>query len=227
MSRVLAPADWHTPYMHPDYLEWVESLYKKYKCDTIVHCGDLRDFHRISFHENEPGSYSDNEEVRLAREQTAKFFKKHPIGYMCESNHDKLPYRKAKSVGMGEWYLKSKNDILGIPDGWKVADYHIIDGVRYEHGDRKGGQYGYKGLAVKNRMSTVSGHSHAYAGIAFIANDLDMIFGMNVGSGVDRDAIAMAYGMSFPDKPILSCGIVIDGSPYLEIMDLGKKVKLK
>ena len=225
--RVLATGDWHTPYMINGYLEWIESIYKAWSCDTIVHIGDLRDFHRISFHDDEPASLSDSEEQRQARAQTDAYFKKHPKGYMCESNHDKLPYRRLKAIGMGDWYLKDKHKILGLPEGWVIADYHIIDGVRYEHGDKIGGQHGHKRLAVKNRMSTVIGHLHSHSGLAFLANDIDMIWGMNIGCGVDIDSLGMAYGKSFPDKPIVSCAVVIDGQPYLEAMDLGSKIKYK
>ena len=41
---------------------------------------------------------------------------------------------------------------------------------------------------------------------------------MNVGCGVDREHIAMAYGSNFLKKPIVSAGVVIDGHPFLELM---------
>jgi hypothetical protein len=43
---------------------------------------------------------------------------------------------------------------------------------------------------------------------------------MNVGCGVDVKHIAMDYGSNCLKKPIVSCGVVIDGHPYLELMDL-------
>jgi hypothetical protein len=53
-----------------------------------------------------------------------------------------------------------------------------------------------------------------------------MIFGMNVGCGVDVKAYAMAYGKVYPKKPTLGCGIVIDGKIALFIpMDLGAKIE--
>jgi hypothetical protein len=46
---------------------------------------------------------------------------------------------------------------------------------------------------------------------------------MAVGCGVDVQSMAMAYGKHFLYKPIISCGIVIDGrTPVVEYMDLGE-----
>ena len=46
---------------------------------------------------------------------------------------------------------------------------------------------------------------------------------MAVGCGVDNKTMAMAYGKNFKNKPIISCGIVVDGKfPVVEYMDLGE-----
>jgi hypothetical protein len=34
---------------------------------------------------------------------------------------------------------------------------------------------------------------------------------MQVGCGIDNSQYAFAYGKSFPKKPILGCGLVLDG----------------
>jgi hypothetical protein len=60
----------------------------------------------------------------------------------------------------------------------------------------------------------------------YSASDRDMIFGMNVGCGVDVDAYAMAYGKVYSKKPTLGCGVVIDGKIALFLpMDLGSKIE--
>jgi hypothetical protein len=43
---------------------------------------------------------------------------------------------------------------------------------------------------------------------------------MNVGCGVDRKHLAMKYGEDHIKKPVISCGVVIDGKPYMEMMEL-------
>jgi hypothetical protein len=69
-------------------------------------------------------------------------------------------------------------------------------------------------------MSTVSGHCHSIANINWLAGPNTRLFGMNVGCGIDINHIAMSYGSNYLKKPIVSCGVVIDGHPYLELMDL-------
>ena len=48
---------------------------------------------------------------------------------------------------------------------------------------------------------------------------------MAVGCGVDNSSMAYAYGRNFKNKPILGCGVVIDGLPYAEPMNLGSKIR--
>jgi hypothetical protein len=44
---------------------------------------------------------------------------------------------------------------------------------------------------------------------------------MDTGCGIDRKAEAMAYGRDQVRKPVLGCGVLIDGIPYYEIMPCG------
>ena len=66
--------------------------------------------------------------------------------------------------------------------------------------------------AADSFQSTVIGHFHAAAGVMFKANDNARYFGMNVGCGVDYHTAAMQYGVKFARKPVLGCGVVIDGT---------------
>jgi hypothetical protein len=45
---------------------------------------------------------------------------------------------------------------------------------------------------------------------------------MNVGCLVDKDSMALAYSRVFKDRPIIGCGIIIDGLPKLLPMQLSK-----
>ena len=53
-----------------------------------------------------------------------------------------------------------------------------------------------------------------------------MIFGMNVGCGIDIDAYAMEYSRPFPKRPTLGCGVVLDGGrvAIFVLMPLGSKI---
>jgi len=72
-------------------------------------------------------------------------------------------------------------------------------------------------------VSTVSGHCHGNAGVSASASNHRLVFGMAVGCGVDVNTMAMVYGTHFKNKPIIACGIVIDGKlPVVEYMNLGE-----
>ena len=70
---------------------------------------------------------------------------------------------------------------------------------------------------------TVSGHAHGNAGVSATASDHRLVWGLAVGCGIDIDSMAFAYGKHFSQKPIIACGIVINGkTPVCEMMDLGE-----
>ena len=98
-----------------------------------------------------------------------------------------------------------------------------IDGVLYHHGDTACGVNGFRNDSQKRMCKTVTGHAHGNAGVSATASQHRLIWGMAVGCGVDKDSMAMAYGKNFLQKPIISCGVVIDGkTPIVEFMDMGE-----
>ncbi len=54
MSRVLVIGDTHCPAMHKGYVPFLKKIYKKYKCNKVVHIGDSVDWNAISFPEKDP-----------------------------------------------------------------------------------------------------------------------------------------------------------------------------
>ena len=60
-------------------------------------------------------------------------------------------------------------------------------------------------------IHTVIGHVHSSAGVQYLASKRDLIFGMNVGCGIDIKSYAMAYGKNFANRPVLGCGVVQGG----------------
>ncbi len=224
MSRVLAIGDLHAPFTHPGYLDFVRSVAKEYKTNRVVFIGDEADHHAMSFHEHDPDGMSAGDECQRAKVILHEWKRAFPRAEICIGNHTKLPYRQAAANGISRMWLKSYNEAWEIGAGWKWGRGFEIDGVWYTHGTGHSGAAGHRMAALKRRQSVVIGHIHSHAGIAFLASERDLIFGMNVGCGVEVDAYAMAYGVDFPEKPILSCGVVIDGrSPYVETMNLGAR----
>ena len=221
-GNVLVLSDLHLPFEHRNALSFVCKVRDKYKCDVIIGIGDFFDFHAINFHEHNPDGYSSGQELDEATIKVQKWIKEFPSIYQIEGNHGALPFRRAKSHGLSRRLMKSYNEVFGLPDEWIWSDWYEKDGVRYEHGDGRGGRYAYVNWAADNMQSTVTGHFHSTAGISYGASNKQLYFGMGVGCLIDRHSYAMEYGKKNARKPILSCGVVLDNGrlPILETMDL-------
>ena len=214
-SRVLVIGDTHAPAMLPGYPDFLNDIYQGWNCDRVVHIGDVVDWAAISYHEKDPATPSPIEEYEAAKKQVATLAKLFPELVVMTGNHDALPRRKATTIGIPHQLLKNYAEVWNTP-GWdwrprfSVAE---IDGVLYAHGDRgKGGQ----GAAMKNAKehfkSWVQGHLHGQASVTYYANEKHIVFGMSVGCGIDVDAAVMDYGKRFNQKPLVGCGVVLDGT---------------
>lgn len=220
MSVILAIPDLHIPFEHRDAYKFLSKVKKKYKPKTVVCLGDMEDWHGISFHDKDPDGYSAGHEYELLKARVEPYMELFPKLYMCTSNHGSLPFRKAFSFGLPSQLIKSYRDILEAPTTWQWADQWEFDNVIYEHGDPFSGKDGALKAAEQNMQSTVIGHIHAFAGIQFSANSKHLIFGFNCGCLIDKDAYAFAYAKKIKRKPILGCGIIIDGIPKFIPMTL-------
>ena len=185
--------------------------FKEYKVNKVVFIGDIVDNHAMSYHESDPDGFSAGNEIKESRKRLKRWYKAFPNATVTIGNHDLLPERKLFTLGLPKAILKDYNEIWEVPN-WNFVPEIDIEGVRYIHGIGAAGVSGARNLALKSRQSIVMGHSHSFGGVQYIAGNKDIIFGMNVGCGIDIESYAMAYGKSFPLKPTLGCGVVIDGS---------------
>jgi len=207
-KNTLVIADTHIPFEKEGYLEFCKRIEKAFNCTRVVHIGDLVDNHAISYHEHDPDGWSPADEMKEADKHLKKWFKAFPKVYMCRGNHDVLVDRKGKTVGLPKRAFRDFRDIWNLPDTW-VDDFTFeFEGVIYQHGTGYSGKYGHVMAATNNRQSTVIGHLHSTAGVEWMANEKECIFGMCVGCGLDRKKYAFAYGKDFRRKPILGCGVV-------------------
>lgn len=224
MHNVLVIGDLHAPFIKSGYLEFCKRIHKELKCTEVVQIGDLVDNHAISYHEHDPNGWSPADEMAQTDLVLQKWFKAFPSAKLCRGNHDRLPDRKGKTVGLPQRCFKDFRDIWQLPKAWKDDFQFVIDGVKYTHGTGYSGRGGHLQCAVDNRMSCVIGHLHSTAGIEYTANEVDCIFGMNVGCGIDKKSYAFDYGKDFKLKPIISCGVVEytkhGANPRLFRMDL-------
>lgn len=204
-------ADTHCPAEQDGYFEFIKETFKFWGVTKVVHIGDLVDFHRAARHVSEPSSMSITEELELARTAIKRWTDAFPDVSWCKGNHDMIPYRQAKEIGLSDEFIKPLHELLEIPDTWEFADNFIIDDVYYEHGLGSGGMYGAKNTSLRYRMSYVQGHTHANGGVYYNAGPNDTIFGLNVGAGCDSKHISQFYGRNYKSKITLGCGIVVNG----------------
>lgn len=218
MSRVLVIGDTHFPAVLDGYLQFVKDVKKEYKCDKVIHIGDVIDHHCISFHTkhpDHPGAVSEyNQAMECIKEWKASF--KNMV--VTIGNHDDRVRRLAGDAGIPDFYIRSFNEIYNT--SWHWVKNHTVDNVFYYHGVGGGGLYPAFNTAKGMGISVVAGHHHSCAGINWQVSPMHSLFGMNVGCGVDRKHLAMKYGEDHIKKPVISCGVVIDGKPYMEMMSL-------
>lgn len=213
MARILIIGDTHCPGMRRGYVDFLKRIADDYAVNRVVHIGDLVDLAAMSFHEQHVSLRNATEEVKKARKQVAQLVAAFPDADWMIGNHDALTERQAQTVGIPECMLRDYGDIWQVP--WTVHPRFsklIIDGVIYAHGDSgRAGQDAAFRQARDNFRSTVIGHLHGQAGVKWWANPEFRVFGMSVGCGIDASRMQFEYGRKLTAKPILGCGVVVDG----------------
>jgi predicted phosphodiesterase len=220
-NNVLIIGDTHNPFTREGYLEHNIKIQKDYKCGTIVHIGDVIDNSYSSFHETNPDGHSAGDELDYAIESLQPWFKAFPNVKVCLGNHDLIINRKAFSAGLSKRWIKGLGDVLGAPN-WNFDIEHVVHDVLYTHGTGTSGQNSAYNRAINRRMSVVQGHLHSEASIRFNVSQKDIIFGMQVGCGVDEKKYAFDYAKANPRKFIISSGAVLNKgkNPILIPMEL-------
>ncbi|MFA6690899.1 MAG: metallophosphoesterase [Saccharofermentanales bacterium] len=224
MSRVLAIGDLHSPAERKYYLEFVKDIYDQWGCNQVVFMGDLADWHSISFHARHPELPGPKDEYQVARTSIQRWHQAFPKAKVCIGNHDERVFRLAESVNIPAFLIRDYNEVWGTK-GWEWSYDFTIDGVYYVHGTGCSGEHPAYNMCKTLGHSVVMGHIHTAAEIKYLASKLDRRWGMSVGTGVDDTKLQFAYGKHFRRRSIVSCGVIIDGHPYLEIMPMGKGEK--
>lgn len=203
--NVLVVGDLHAPFSHRNYLKHCKEVYERYNCNEVVFIGDVVDNHYSSYHETNPDGLGAGEELDAAIKEVQKWYEAFGEATVIIGNHDRIVTRKAFSAQLPNRWVKTYNEVLGTPNwNWKVET--VIDGVRYVHGE---------GGTARKRMqmdgiSTVQGHLHTQQYVEYQHGYNNMLFGMQVGSGIDADSYAMAYAKA-GKAPALGCGVVLAG----------------
>lgn len=222
-KSILVISDMHHPFSHPDTLSFLKAVKTKYKPDSVVCIGDEVDFHALSYHESNPDLPSAGMELIKAVESLKPIYKLFPNCTVIESNHGSMVLRKAITGGIPVKAIKSYNDILEAPKGWKWVFDTIVQTslgpVYFCHG--KSGSPGK--LASQYGMSTVQGHFHEKAQVCYISTPEKLMFDAHTGCLADDKSLALGYNKVNAKRPIVSLLVIINGIPQIVPMVLNKK----
>ncbi len=220
MARVLVIPDLHLPVAHKRAIDFLVDIYNKHDCNKVICIGDMIDHNAISRHIKNPLCPSAGEEYQMVLEWIQQLYDTFPEMDVIEGNHDKRPqYMAEELAGVPDFYFKEMRDVWNTPN-WKYMFDTIIDGVYYFHGLGSSGKTPALNKSNTIHMPVVMGHTHSVAGVHYGAGPEARWFGLDVGCLIDRRAWQFAYGKHMPKKPILGCGVVIEGTPYFEIMPM-------
>lgn len=217
----LVIGDTHIPCMKEGYLDFCLEVKKKHKCDDVFSIGDVFELSSLSFHERDPELPSPGDELAIAKKDIKQFIKMFPRLTVMTGNHDSLPARQAKKAGIPEEMLKSPREIFNTPPAWEWwmrKEVYKWGNVLLAHGDI----YNPSALknAVEHGMHYVHGHYHSKAGVYWAANERAVVYGVEVGCGVDRHKRAMMYSKGYKQKPVISCAVIWQDHATVETMPL-------
>ena len=213
---ILVISDQHMPYHHPQMMDFLKAIKKKYKPTRIVNIGDELDHHAMSFHDSDPDLPSAGDEHKLALKTIKEMEQLFPKMDLVHSNHGSLIFRKALTHGLPKAFIKDYNDFLQVGKGWKWHDDLIIDTplgkVYFCHGKTPD----ILKLAQSMGMSCVSGHYHSLMGVRYYGNSLGLYFGLQVGCMIDSKSLAFRYIKVQKARPIIGCSVIQNGLPIIE-----------
>lgn len=223
---ILVISDMHLPYCHSDLLKFLKAIKTKYKPDKVVCIGDEIDYHAISFHPSDPDLFSPGDELQSAINYLQQIYKIFPEVDVIDSNHGSLVYRKAKFHGLPKKVFKSYNNILDAPKKWNWS-YDLTlemsngEKVYFHHGKTSA----VAKLSKNMSMNCVQGHYHSRFEVVYWANPNGLFFDMRVGCLINDKSMAFHYNKTTMDRPIIGCGIILEGHPKLLPMILDKNGK--
>lgn len=203
-DNILVIGDLHAPFTLPKYLKFCREQQEKYDCGTVIFIGDIIDNHYSSYHESDPDGYGAGEELDRAIDMIADWYHTFPKATVIIGNHDRLVYRKAYSSGVSKKWIREYKDVLNT-SGWDFVENIELFGININHGE---------GGTARNRIKTelqsqVQGHLHTQLYTEYLVGANFIVWGMQVGCGVNNKSYAMAYGRHYK-KPAIGCGVILN-----------------
>ena len=227
-STILVISDLQAPHHHPDAIAFLTEIKKQFKPTFVVNIGDLGDFHGLNFHgvnPNLPNAKEELSQLRAFVSHLGKIFNRISI---VDSNHDALPRRKARLIGIPDEMMKDYLSIIQAPDTWTFVSELVLklpNGIlcKFKH------NFGSNLLmdSIKQGMSLVCGHLHTKSSVQWWQNDLGMNFAMQVGCLIENESPAFDYDKNNATRPVYSTAIIKNGTPIIIPMICDKKGRWK
>jgi predicted phosphodiesterase len=126
-KNTLVISDLHLPYQHRDAFKFLAALDTTFNFEQILNVGDLYDHHRGSYHESEVDSLSEEDEYLSAQKAAKELQQMFPKMLIANGNHDSIPQRKLKTVGLPQSMLSDYNKLYGTNQGWEWSNCHWVD----------------------------------------------------------------------------------------------------
>ena len=212
-------SDVHEPYAHKRALKFCKSLKEDFEIpdSNCYSVGDLVDLYGFSRWPKSPDAkHTINQELDLARERLRKWADVFPELKICESNHDQRIIRKAIGADLPSQVIRSFEDIFEIPKEWQIKKNFTIFANKWEglltHGEEPFADA--LAAALSYGINVIEGHKHSKAGVGYAKTLMQEVWGMDVGCLVDNESFAFDYGDKSKRKPIIGCGIVLNGIPH-------------
>ena len=217
--RQLYISDTQKPFIHPQALEFILKVKKEFKIedDEVYHVGDDLDFNCLSSFKKNPNSeFTPLGEIEQAKKQLKLWYKYLPKMKLAYSNHVDRISRKAMDAEIPASIIKSYREIIGAPIGWQWRDAWIFNAGRemvcVQHGTEYRSARSAINAAIDNgMMNTVTGHIHTNFSINHIRTRNKKCWAMSVGCLVDESATAFDYAKHHRNKPLMGCGVTING----------------
>lgn len=128
-GNILIISDLHLPYQHKDAFDFLVALKRRFKFKHILNVGDLYDHHRGSYHESEPDALGEEEEYAAAQKYALELQSVFPKMVITEGNHDCIPQRKLRTVGLPTSVLSDYNKLYGTKPTWIWKREHWFDSL--------------------------------------------------------------------------------------------------
>lgn len=214
--------DIHSYVYHRDTVAFCKAVKEQYRPNWIVLTGDEVNWESIAYHEHNPDLPGALEELDKSIDGLQPFYKMFPKADILWSNHGDLPYRKGRTAGLPSRILRSRNEILMAPKGWRWYKELVVktrvNSIYFTHGKTKT----IGRLSKSMAMCAVQGHYHSRFYISYWASPVGLYWDANAGSFLDQKHLAAEYASNDVEKGIMGCIVVESGVPHLVPMVLNK-----